>query len=61
MLRRAAEDFDINLSQSWVVGDSARDCAAGKAVGARTILIPRQDLYSPEEADDYDAPATCAR
>jgi len=55
MLRSAAEDFDIDLSQSWVVGDSARDCAAGKAVGARTILTPRPDLYTPEEADTGDA------
>ncbi len=55
MLQSAAEDFDINLSQSWMVGDSARDCTAGKAVGARTILTPRLDLYTAEEADTSDA------
>lgn len=55
MLREAAEDFDINLSQSWVIGDSARDCVAGRAVGARTILVPRAELYTPEEADSAAA------
>jgi len=55
MLHAAAEDFDIDLSQSWMVGDSARDCTAGKAVGARTILVPRLDLYTPEEARADDA------
>lgn len=55
MLHLAAEDFDINLSKSWVVGDSARDCKAGKAVDARTILIPRPEFYTPEEANAEDA------
>ena len=55
MLLAAAEDFDINLSQSWMVGDSARDCTAGKAAGTRTILVPRLDLYTPEEAKADDA------
>lgn len=55
MLLVAAEDFDINLSQSWMVGDSARDCTAGKAAGTRTILVPRLDLYTPEEAKADDA------
>ncbi len=55
MLLAAAEDFDIDLSQSWMVGDSARDCTAGRAAGTRTILVPRLDLYTPEEARADDA------
>ena len=39
MLLQAAQDLDIDLSQSWTVGDAARDVAAGAAAGTRTILI----------------------
>ncbi len=46
MLLRAAEDFSIDLSRSWMVGDALRDCEAGRAAGTRTIhLIP--DSGSP--------------
>ncbi|AQT68950.1 D,D-heptose 1,7-bisphosphate phosphatase [Anaerohalosphaera lusitana] len=39
MLQHAAKDLDIDLSRSWMVGDSFRDIAAGKSVGCKTILI----------------------
>jgi D-glycero-D-manno-heptose 1,7-bisphosphate phosphatase len=39
MLLAAAEDLDIDLTDSWLVGDSARDIDAGKAAGCKTILI----------------------
>lgn len=39
MLLKAAEDLGIDLSQSWMIGDSYRDVAAGAKVGCRTILI----------------------
>ena len=39
LLERAIEDFDVNITQSYLVGDSLRDIEAGKAVGCRTILI----------------------
>ena len=55
MLQTAAEDFDIDLSSSWIVGDTARDCKAGKAVGARTILVPRPEFYTSDEANPSDA------
>ena len=35
----AAQDFDINLSASVVVGDKPADIGLGKAVGAKTILV----------------------
>lgn len=46
MLRRAAEDLEIDLSASWMVGDSPRDVEAGRAAGCRTVLLrgaPRAD------------------
>ena len=39
MLLAAAEEFDIELTDSWLVGDSARDIDAGKTAGCTTILI----------------------
>ena len=39
MLFTAAEDFNIDLSQSWMIGDGENDVKAGKAAGCRTALI----------------------
>lgn len=38
LLLQAAEKYNIDLSESWMIGDSVRDEAAGKAAGCRTIL-----------------------
>ena len=39
LLIRAAEDFNIDLRNSWMVGDGENDIKAGKAAGCRTALI----------------------
>ena len=39
MLLRAAKDFNIDLSQSWMVGDGENDIKAGQNSGCRTALI----------------------
>ena len=39
MLLRAAADLDLDLSQSWTVGDALRDVEAGAAAGTRTVLL----------------------
>jgi len=39
MLNRAAEELDIDLGQSWIVGDDDRDIATGRAAGCRTVLL----------------------
>ncbi|MHC5059797.1 MAG: D-glycero-alpha-D-manno-heptose-1,7-bisphosphate 7-phosphatase [Planctomycetota bacterium] len=39
MILKAAKDMDIDLEQSWVVGNSYRDIAAGQRAGCKTILI----------------------
>ncbi len=39
MLLKAAKDFKIDLSQSYLIGDDSVDIQAGKAVGCKTILI----------------------
>ena len=39
MLLKAAEDFNIDLSQSWMIGDGVRDILAGKNGGCKTALV----------------------
>ena len=39
MLLRAARELDIDLAQSWMVGDRWRDVDCGAAAGCRTIFI----------------------
>lgn len=39
MLLQAAAALDIDLSRSWMIGDSDADAEAGRAAGCRTILI----------------------
>ena len=44
MLVKAAEDFNIDLSQSWMVGDGENDIKAGIAAGCHTALIGNADF-----------------
>lgn len=39
MLLQAAERFNIDLDQSWMIGDSERDALAGRAAGVKTIGV----------------------
>lgn len=39
MLLQAKADFNIDLEQSFMVGDSENDIKAGKAAGCKTVLI----------------------
>ena len=39
MLLNAARDFNIDLSQSWMVGDGENDIKAGQNAGCQTALI----------------------
>lgn len=39
MLQRAAEDFDLDLTDSFVIGDRYGDIAMAHAVGARGVLL----------------------
>lgn len=44
MLYKAAEDYNIDLSLSWMVGDGERDIQTGKNAGCRTALIGQDDF-----------------
>ena len=43
MLWKAAEDFNIDLSQSWMIGDGENDIKAGIAAGCHTALIGNEN------------------
>lgn len=44
MLLKAAVDFNIDLSKSWMVGDGENDIKAGKAAGCRTALLGNDEF-----------------
>jgi D-glycero-D-manno-heptose 1,7-bisphosphate phosphatase len=41
MILQAAEEHDIDLTESWMIGDGITDIQAGIAAGCKTILIGR--------------------
>ncbi len=56
MLLKAASELEIDLAQSWMVGDSAHDVEAGQRAGCRTIRI-RTPGPDQSRADDEDVQA----
>lgn len=46
MLLQAADDFNIDLNKSWMVGDGKNDVIAGKSAGCKTIMIGKKDSES---------------
>ena len=54
MLLQAAEDFNIDLSQSYMIGDRETDIMAGKAAGCTTIAVRTGHGYKKAQtAPDY--------
>lgn len=39
LFEQAAKDLNIDLKQSWAIGDQKSDIEAGNRIGARTILV----------------------
>lgn len=39
LIYKASSDFNIDLEQSWMIGDGLRDIAAGQAAGTHTALL----------------------
>lgn len=46
LLLQAINDFCINASNSWMIGDCLTDIKAGEAVGCKTILMKEGDSFS---------------
>lgn len=45
MLLKAADDFNIDLSQSYMIGDGENDIRAGEAAGCKTVLLNTECEY----------------
>lgn len=43
MLLQAAKDFNIDLTKSWMIGDSENDILAGKNAGCQVLLIDKNN------------------
>lgn len=44
MILEAAKAYNIDLKESWMIGDSENDIKAGIAAGCRTVLIGKDDF-----------------
>lgn len=55
LLIKAAEDFNIDLSKSWMIGDGESDVLAGKAAGCKTILLSNEHCDTMTCANLLDA------
>lgn len=57
MLYKAAKDFNIDLSKSYMVGDSENDIKAGTLAGCKTVLVgmTQHDMYDYGETDKLDS------
>jgi len=51
LLLQAARTYDIDLSASWMIGDSDKDVEAGKAAGCRTVRVLRSHEAENRTAD----------
>jgi len=61
LLLQAAEDLNLTLNHSWMIGDILADIEAGKRVGCRTILVDLDTEPLPVswiQSPDYVARST---
>ena len=59
MLLQAAEDFNIDLGQSWMIGDGENDVLAGKSAGTQTIYLNDSEDSSGRENASFGQNETC--
>lgn len=56
MLLEAAEEFDIGLADSWMVGDRQSDILAGIAAGTKTVLVETANIPVSSAEATFTAP-----
>ena len=56
MLLQAATDLEIDLNESWMVGDTDRDIQAGQTAGTKTIWLTEPDRVTNEAKPTLFAP-----
>jgi len=55
LLLEAAMELNIDLHQSWMIGDGLTDMKAGKSAGCKTILVGKMKCELCRLMDDEDA------
>jgi len=55
LLQQAAKEFDIDLAQSWMIGDRESDIMAGVNAGTKTILVQTGNEAVASEDATYTA------
>jgi D,D-heptose 1,7-bisphosphate phosphatase len=55
LLFQAAEEQDVDLPRSWMIGDGLTDIEAGKAAGCKTMLLGRMKCELCHLMDELDA------
>lgn len=57
MLLAAADEMDIDLSQSWMIGNNGSDIEAGLRAGCKTVLVESslhtKQVYTDAPSPDY--------
>lgn len=59
MLLQAAKEFNIDLSASWMIGDSEADVLAGKAAGCRTAYLGTENYAQDVTTQILDEAIDC--
>lgn len=57
MLLEAAREHNLDLSTSWMIGDSGSDIQAGKIAGCRTVLVSTNNAAEQEAVKGTAQPA----
>ena len=54
LFERAIRDFDIDLNNSYIIGDRMIDVEAGHKIGLKTILVPEKKELVKREMNESD-------
>jgi len=52
LLEKAVKDLDINIEESFIIGDRMLDMEAGDKIGCKTVLIPEDEEKIAIEMDE---------
>ena len=56
LILKASQDFNIDLSSSWMIGDRKNDVGCGQSAGCKTVFISGENGTHDDFGQDYSAP-----
>ena len=54
LLEKAIKDFDIDIENSFIIGDRMLDVEAGYKIGCKTVLVPEDKEKIKKEMEESD-------